>query len=326
MRTAHGLAVLAAAVVATLSVANAEPYPSRPVTMVVPFAAGGPTDTLARIIADRMHIALGKPIIIENVTGAGGSIGVGRVASATPDGYTIGIGAWNTHVVNGALYSLRYQVYDDFAPVALLADNAQLILSNNNVPARDLQQLITWVKANQYKISAGNGGLGTSSHVGGVFFQHLTGTQFPLVPYRSGMAAAIQDLIGGRLELLFDQVSSSLQHAQAGRIRAYAVASKERLVIAPEIPTANEAGLRDFYISVWHALWAPKGTSPEVIARLNGAVVEALSDPLVKKRLAEIGQDIFPRERQTPQALASFHKAEIDKWWPILKAANIKID
>jgi tripartite-type tricarboxylate transporter receptor subunit TctC len=326
MRAAHGLAVLAAAVVATLSVANAEPYPSRPVTMVVPFAAGGPTDTLARIITDRMHVALGKPIIIENVTGAGGSIGVGRVASATPDGYTIGIGAWNTHVVNGALYSLRYHVYDDFAPVALLADNAQLILSNNSVPAKDLQQLITWVKANQGKISAGNGGLGTSSHVGGVFFQHLTGTQFPLVPYRSGMAAAIQDLIGGRIELLFDQVSSSLQHAQAGRIRAYAVASKERVAIAPEIPTANEAGLPDFYISVWHALWAPKGTPPEAIARLNGAVVEALSDPLVKKRLAEIGQDIFPRERQTPQALAGFHKAEIDKWWPILKAANIKID
>jgi tripartite-type tricarboxylate transporter receptor subunit TctC len=326
MRTDHGLAVLAAALIGTLSVANAQPYPSRPVTMVVPFAAGGPTDTLARIVTDRMRVALGKPIIIENVSGAGGSIGVGRVASAARDGYTISIGAWNTHVVNGALYSLRYHVYDDFAPVALLADNAQLILSNNDVPAKDLKQLIAWVKVNQDKVSAGNGGLGTSSHVGGVFFQHLTGTQFPLVPYRSGMAAAIQDLIGGRIELLFDQVSSSLQHAHAGRIKAYAVASKERLAIAPEIPTANESGLPDFYISVWHALWAPKGTPPEAIARLNGAAVEALSDPVVKKRLAELGQDIFPRERQTPQALASFHKAEIDKWWPILKAANIKID
>jgi tripartite-type tricarboxylate transporter receptor subunit TctC len=326
MRIDHGLAVLGAALIGAFSVANAEPYPSRPITMVVPFAAGGPTDTLARIVTDRMRVALGKPIIIENVTGAGGSIGVGRVASAIPDGYTISIGAWNTHVVNGALYSLRYHVYDDFAPVALLADNAQLILSNNDVPAKDLKQLIAWVKANQDKISAGNGGLGTSSHVGGVFFQHLTGTQFPLVPYRSGMAAAIQDLIGRRIELLFDQVSSSLQHAHAGRIRAYAVASKERLAIAPEIPTANESGLPDFYISVWHALWAPKGTPPEAIARLNGAAVETLSDPVVRKRLAELGQDIFPRERQTPQALASFHKAEIDKWWPILKAANIKID
>jgi tripartite-type tricarboxylate transporter receptor subunit TctC len=326
MRIDHGLAVLGAALIGAFSVANAEPYPSRPITMVVPFAAGGPTDTLARIVTDRMRVALGKPIIIENVTGAGGSIGVGRVASAIPDGYTISIGAWNTHVVNGALYSLRYHVYDDFAPVALLADNAQLILSNNDVPAKDLKQLIAWVKANQDKISAGNGGLGTSSHVGGVFFQHLTGTQFPLVPYRSGMAAAIQDLIGRRIELLFDQVSSSLQYAHAGRIRAYAVASKERLAIAPEIPTANESGLPDFYISVWHALWAPKGTPPEAIARLNGAAVETLSDPVVRKRLAELGQDIFPRERQTPQALASFHKAEIDKWWPILKAANIKID
>jgi tripartite-type tricarboxylate transporter receptor subunit TctC len=312
--------------IATIDGPAAEDYPSRPITMVVPFAAGGPTDTLARIIAERMRPVLGHPIVIENVTGAGGTIGVGRVARAAPDGYTLGIGAWNTHVVNGAIYSLRYDVFADFDPVALIANNTQLILSNKQVPAHDLKELISWVKANQGQISAGNGGLGTSSHVGAVFFQRLTGTQFPLVPYRSGMAAVIQDLIGGRIDLMFDQVSSALAHVRAGSIKAYAVAAPERLAIAPEIPTTDEAGLPGFHISVWHALWVPKGTPASAIAKLNTAVVEALSDPAIANRLGELGQDIPPRDRQTPQALGNFHKSEIDKWSPILKAANIKID
>ena len=316
------------AVVAALGVvshAAAQNYPSRPITLVVPFAAGGPTDTLARIISERMRTALGQPIVIENVTGAGGTLGVGRVAHAAPDGYTVGIGAWNTHVVNGAIYPLTYDVFADFEPVALIANNTQLIVSKNDVPARDLKELIAWVKANQERISAGNAGMGASSHVAAVFFQNLTGTHFQLVPYR-GVAPAIQDLMGGQIDLMFDQVSNTLQHVRGGKIRAYAVAAKDRLVIAPEIPTVDEAGLPGFYISVWHALWAPKGTPKEIIAKLNAAVVDTLSDSAVRQRLTDLGQDIPARERQTPQALASFHRAEIDKWWPILKAANIKID
>ena len=316
------------AVVAALGVvshAAAQNYPSHPITLVVPFAAGVPTDTLAHIISARMRSALGQPIVIENVTGAGGTLGVGRVAHAAPDGYTVGIGAWNTHVVNGAIYPLTYDVFADFEPVALIANNTQLIVSKNDVPARDLKELIAWVKANQERISAGNAGMGASSHVAAVFFQNLTGTHFQLVPYR-GVAPAIQDLMGGQIDLMFDQVSNTLQHVRGGKIRAYAVAAKDRLVIAPEIPTVDEAGLPGFYISVWHALWAPKGTPKEIIAKLNAAAVDALSDSAVRQRLADLGQDIPARERQTPQALASFHRAEIDKWWPILKAANIKID
>src|SRR5439155_12086460 len=216
-------------------------------------------------------------------------------------------------------------VFADFEPVALIANNTQLIVSKNDVPARDLKELIAWVKANQERISAGNAGMGASSHVAAVFFQNLTGTHFQLVPYR-GVAPAIQDLMGGQIDLMFDQVSNTLQHVRGGKIRAYAVAAKDRLVIAPEIPTVDEAGLPGFYISVWHALWAPKGTPKEIIAKLNAAAVDALSDSVVWQRLADLGQDIPARERQTPQALASFHRAEIDKWWPILKAANIKID
>jgi tripartite-type tricarboxylate transporter receptor subunit TctC len=305
--------------------ARAQGYPSRPITMIVPFAAGGPTDTLARIISERMRLSVGQPIILENVTGAAGTIGVGRSARAAPDGYTVGIGAWNTHVVNGAVYALPYDVLKDFEPVARLANNAQMIVSRSGIPAHDLKQLIAWVKANQYKVSAGTAGVGSSSHVSAVFFQHITGTHFQLVPYR-GLAPAIQDLIGGQIDLVFDQVSNTLPHVQAGELRAYAVAAEKRLALAPEVPTTDEAGLPGFHISVWHALWAPKGTPKDAIAVLNAAVVDALADPSVRRRLADLGQEIPLREQQTPEALAAFHKAEIDKWWPILKEAHIKME
>jgi len=226
-------------------------------------------------------------------------------------------------VVNGAVYALPYDVLRDFEPVGLLADNPQVIVSRNSIPAYDLRHLIAWVKANQDKVSAGTAGVGASSHVSAVFFQNISGTRFQLVPYR-GLAPAIQDLIGGQIDLVFDQVSNTLPHVQEGKIRAYAVAAKTRLALAPDVPTTDEAGLPDFHISVWHALWMPKGTPKVIIASLNAAIVETLADPAVQRRLADLGQEIPRREQQSPEALGAFHKAEIEKWWPIIKAAGIK--
>jgi tripartite-type tricarboxylate transporter receptor subunit TctC len=300
-------------------------YPSRPITIIVPFAAGGPTDTLARIVAERMKVALGQPIVIENVSGAGGTIGVGRAARAAPDGYSVGIGAWNTHVVNGAIYTLPYHVLNDFDPVALLANNHSVIVSKTAVPSKNLAELIGWIKTNQDKVSAGTGGAGTSLHIAGVFFQKLTGTSFQFVPYR-GAAPAAQDLIAGQIDLMFDQASSSLQHVRSGKTKAFAIASETRLAAAPDIPTAAEAGLPGFRISVWHALWAPKGTPKNIIAKLNFAVVETLADPAVRARLVDMGQEIPAQEQQTAEALGAYHKAEIDKWWPLIKAENIKAE
>jgi tripartite-type tricarboxylate transporter receptor subunit TctC len=300
-------------------------YPTRPITLIVPFAAGGPTDTLARIVADRMRVSLGQPIIVENTTGAGGTIAVGRVVRAAPDGYTIGIGVWNTHVLNGAIYSLPYSMLEDLEPIVLLANNSSLIVSRKDVPAQNLRDLITWVKANGEKISVGTAGAGTSTHVAGVLFRNLTGTEFQFVPYR-GAAPAVKDLVSGQIDLMFDQISSALQYVRSGATKAYAIAAPQRSPIAPDIPTAEEAGLPGFNISVWHALWAPKGTPHSVIDRLNAAAVDALADPAVRERLAGLGQEIYKRERQTPGALHEFHKAEIEKWWPIIKAAGIKVD
>ena len=300
-------------------------YPSRPITMIVPFAAGGPTDTIGRIISERVRASLSQTVIIENVTGANGSIGVGRVARAAPDGYTLGIGHWATHVINGAIYPLQYDVFSDFAPVALIATNPQLIVTKNAVPANNLSNLIAWLKANPDKASQGTAGPGSAAHVAGVFFQSITGTRFQFVPYR-GAAPIMQDLLAGQIDLTFDQAANSLPQVRAGKIRAYAVTAKTRLASAPEIPTVDEAGLPGFYISVWHGLWVPKGTPNDVIAKLNAAVVEALADPAVRQRLAELGQEIPLREQQTPEALSTFHKAEIDKWWPIIKASNIKAE
>ena len=301
--------------------ASAQAYPTKPITIVVPFAAGGPTDTLARILADRMRVSLGQTVVIENVVGAAGTIGVNRVVRAAPDGYTVSIGHLGTHVVNGAIYTLQYDLLRDFEPVGLIADHPSLVVSKNAVPAKDLKELIAWAKANGAAV--GTSGTGAVTHVAGILFANLTGAQLRFVPYR-GAGPALQDVVAGQIDLMFDQVSNSLPHVRGGRIRAYAVMDKQRIAVAPDIPTVDEAGLPKFHISVWHALWVTKGTPKPVVAKLNAALVEALDDANVRAKLADLGQQIYPRDQLTPEALFALHQSEIEKWWPIVKAANIK--
>ena len=293
--------------------------------MVVPFAAGGPVDTVARILSEPMRATLGQSIIVENVTGAAGSIGVGRVARAAPDGYTLSIGHWSTHVVNGAIYPLPYDLLRDLEPIVLLPSNPMIVVSKGAVPAKNLKEFVGWIKANEGKVSAGTAGAGSATHVAGVYFQNVTGTRFQFVPYR-GTGPALQDLVAGQIDFIVDQASNSLQHVRDGKIRAYAVTASARLPSAPDIPTVAEAGLPSLDISVWYGLWAPKGTPKEIIAKLNAAAVQALSEPAVRQRFAELGLDMPPRDRLTPEALAAYQKAEIEKWWPVIKDANIKTE
>jgi tripartite-type tricarboxylate transporter receptor subunit TctC len=303
--------------------ARAQVYPARAVTMVVPLGVGGSTDVIARIMAEGMRAALGAAVIVENTTGAGGTIGVGRVARAAPDGYTIGIGQWGTNVASGAIYPLQFDLLTDFEPVALIATQPFLIVARKSMPADDLAGLITWLKANADKASEGNSGIGTPSHVAGLMFQDAIGTHFTMVPYR-GAGQSSADLVAGHIDVLLDTPALSLPQVRGGNVKAYAVTAKSRLAIAPEIPTTDEAGLPGFYFSFWHAIWVPKGTPKDIVAKLNGAVVSALADPAIRKKLVDLAQEIFPREQQTPEALAAYQRAEIAKWWPIIKAAGIK--
>jgi tripartite-type tricarboxylate transporter receptor subunit TctC len=320
--------VLAASVAALLVVAPeaiAQTYPSRPVTMIVPASAGGPTDAIARVLSERMTANLGGTVLVDNVAGAGGSIGVGKVARSAPDGYTLGIGQWSHYVLNGATYALQYDLLADFAPVAMIVTGPLLLVSRKDLPANDLKGLIAWLKANPDKATAGTGGVGSPPHISGIFFQKMTGTQFQFVPYR-GTAPAMRDLLAGQIDIMIDQASNVLPQLRGGTIKAFAVTAKERLPSAPDVPTVDEAGLPGLYVSVWHGLWAPKGTPAEIIAKLNGAVVKSLGEQGTKEKLAALGQDIPPPDQLTPQALGAFQKAEIEKWWPIVKDAGIKAE
>ena len=302
---------------------RAQAFPSRQITIVVPVPAGGALDTNARLIAEGMRAALGQPVIIENVTGASGSIGTGRVARSAPDGYTLIYGANVTHCLNAAVYDLNYDVVADFAPVALIGSTPWLIVGKKGLPANDLKGLIAWLKANPDKGTCGTAGPGSPSHVAGVLFQQVTGTRFQFVPYR-GVAPVIPDLIGGNIDIAILDPITTLPQIHAGGIKAFAMMAKSRTPTAPDIPTVDEAGAPGVYMEPWQAIFAPKGTPKEVIDKLNASVVSALADPAIRKKFAEQSYVLSPPDEQTPEYLAKFQKAEIDKWWPIIKAAGIK--
>ena len=317
----RSLAVLAAALAATA--AAAQGYPTRPITMIVPFAAGGPTDTLARILAERMGKSLGQTLVVENVAGAGGTIANNRVKQAAPDGYTIAIGHLGTHVLAPAVQQLNVDYVNDFEPVAMVATNPQVMLSRNDVPAKTLKDLIAHVKANPGNVSYGTGGPGTPSHVMAVYFGNQVGAPLNIVHYK-GAGPAMQDVLAGHIDLTFDQAATALTQIKAGRVRGYAVTAKSRLASAPDIPTVDEAGMPGFYMSIWHAIWVPKATPREVIAKLNGAIREALADPAIRKRWDDLGQEVPPAEQLTPEALRAHHKAETEKWGPLIRNAGIR--
>jgi tripartite-type tricarboxylate transporter receptor subunit TctC len=310
---------------AVTRLARAQAYPTRPITIVVGAAAGGPTDTIGRIITEHMRVSLGQTIVIENNGAAAGSIAHGRVARAAPDGYTLSLGHWGTHVVNGAVYTLNYDVLTDFEPIALISSNPYLIVAKKVLPANDLNDLITWLKANPGKATQGTSGAGSPGHVGGALLQSILGSHWQFIPYR-GASPVMQDLVAGQFDWTFSTPDQALPQIGAGRIKVYAVTAKSRLAVAPNIPTTDEAGLPGFYLSYWHGLWAPRGTPRDVVAKLNAAVVDALADPAVRQRLAELGQEVFRREQQMPEGLGALQKAEIEKWWPMIRAANIRAE
>ena len=317
------LAAAAAALPAVPRIAAAQSFPTRPVTMVVPFPAGGPADAIARIMGERMRTALGQPVIVENVSGVGGSVGVGRVARAAPDGYTLSIGQLNSHVFSGATYTVNFDLLKDLDPVAPLTTNPQMIVGKKDFPPGNMAELIAWLRANPDKASFATPGLGSPSHVWGIYFQNRTGTRFQFVPYRGG-APALRDVLAGQVDLTCLQASDLLPQVRNGNLKAYAILADAPWDKAPEIPTVDQAGVPGLHMPFWHGLWAPAKTPADIMARLNAATVEALNDPVVRRRFADIGQEIFPREQQTPATLAALQKAEIEKWWPVIKAANIK--
>jgi tripartite-type tricarboxylate transporter receptor subunit TctC len=313
------LVALALTIVAGIAVAQAQTYPVRSLTLVVPFPPGGSTDAAARIMAERMRASLGQPIVIENVGGAGGSIAVGRVARSAPDGYTFDIGQWDTHV-GSIIYKLDYDLEKDFEPIGLISNNPQLLVARNNLPANTLAELVAWMKTNPGKINFVN--QNAAANVSGVLFENLTGQKVQFIPYR-GAGPAMTDLVSGTMDLLVVQGAVALPQIRGGKIKALANLSPQRSASMPDIPTADETGVPGLYMSGWFGFFAPKGTPKEIIAKLNAAMVEALADPAVQQRFSEFGLDIASREQQTPGGLAAFQKAEIDKWWPIIKAAGI---
>ncbi|MFZ3354321.1 MAG: tripartite tricarboxylate transporter substrate-binding protein [Xanthobacteraceae bacterium] len=305
--------------------ASADDYPSHPITMIVPLAPGGSTDVLGRIMAQAMSTRLKQPIVVENVAGAAGTIGVTRAERSAPDGYTVLWGMWGTNVANGAIYKLPFDLLNDFQPVALVATQPFLIDARKTMPANNLKELVAWLKANGDKTTMGTSGVGSPSHVAGVLMENLLGLHWQMVAYRSA-GLATNDLLAGITDIQLDTPAVSLPHVRSGALKAYAVTSKNRLAIAPDIPTTDEAGMPGYYFYFWHAMWAPKGTPKDIVAKLNAAVVAALADPQTRKRLTDLAQEIYPRDQQTPEALYAFQKAEVEKWWPIIKAAGIKAE
>jgi tripartite-type tricarboxylate transporter receptor subunit TctC len=305
--------------------AFAENFPSHPITVIVPFSAGGPSDAMMRIMAERMKTTLGETILIENVTGAGGSLGVGRTVRSPPDGYTIGFGHLGTNVANGAIYKLGYDLIADLEPVVLLPSNPMIIVSKNAVPAKSLKELLAWLKSRPAPPTAGTAGAGSGSHIGGLYFENVSGIKLQYVPYR-GTAPALNDLVAGQIDIIVDQTSNSINQVRGGTIRAYAITDEKRIEQAPDVPTTDEAGLPGFHMTLWSGLWVPKGTPKEIVAKLNAAAVDALNDPAVRKQLGNLGLQMPPADQLTPEALGAWQKAEIAKWWPMIKAANVKVE
>jgi tripartite-type tricarboxylate transporter receptor subunit TctC len=316
---------LALALLAGITSAVAQTYPARPITMIVPYPPAGPTDTMARIFAERMKTALGQPVIVENAGGAGGTIGIARAVRAAPDGYTISFGNVASHVFSSVVFKLQYDVLTDLEPLALMTVSPMWLLARNGLPAKDLRELIGWLKANPGKATAAVIGMGSPGHLCNVYFQNSTGTSFQSVPYR-GAGPAMQDMISGQVDLACLEASATRSQVRGGNLKAYTLFAKNRWPAAPDVPTVDEAGVPGLYIPFWHALWAPKGMPADVSAKLSAAAVETLADPAVRARLTELGIEIPPREQQSAEALRAYHKAEFDKWRPIIEAANIKPD
>ncbi|MFL6798264.1 MAG: tripartite tricarboxylate transporter substrate-binding protein [Xanthobacteraceae bacterium] len=313
------------ALVSSIAGAQAQTYPLRPITLVVPYPPGGTSDAVARILVETMKTSLGQPLIIENVGGAGGSIGVGRVARAAPDGYTLGFGNLSTYVLNGAAYNLTYDLLNDFDPIALLTNNPLMIVSKSAVPAQDLKGLIAWIKASPAPVSAATVGAGSSAHVAGVYLADTIGARLNFVPYRGG-APAVQDLVAGQVDLMLIQATDAVPHVQSGRIKGFAVTSTARMTAMPEIPTVDEAGLPGLHMTIWNGFWAPKGTPQPIIAGINSAANAALADPGARQRLAALGQELPASDQSSPEALRTQQKAEAAKWWPIMRAAQIRAE
>src|SRR5438067_5174316 len=316
------------AVVATLALAaqaTADNFPSHPITIIVPFSAGGPSDGMARILAERMKATLGETVLVENVTGAGGSIGVGRAVRSLPDGYSISFGHLGTHVANGAIYKLGFDLVTDLEPVVLLASNPMIIVSKNAVPAKSLQELLAWLKARPTPATAGTAGAGSGSHIAGLYFENVSGIKLQYVPYR-GTAPAMNDLVAGQIDLIVDQTSNSIGQVRAGNIRAYAITDSRRVESASDIPTTDEAGLPGFHMTLWSGMWVPKGTPKEIVAKLNAAAVDAMNDPTVRKQFENPGLRMPAADQLSPEALGAWQKAEVKKWWPMIKAGNISVE